>query len=118
MLHDLWSILLNLQRVELRLRDGRRYLRKYRQLLKQVEDWSESSGICHLLPDARPMYWKRGMEDMTVRIMSPGDQYPRVMEYFRRNLGEPDWMMSMKNSVYMEVVWDTAGGRLLRGQQR
>ena len=36
------------------------------------------------------------------------------MEYFRRNLGEPDQMISMKNSVYVELLGDTAGGRLLR----
>ena len=48
-LDDLWSIPLNLKRRELRLRDCRRYLRKYRRLLKQVEDWTESSQIRHLL---------------------------------------------------------------------
>ena len=57
---------------------------------------------------------KRAKKRMAVRIMSPKDQNPRMMEYFRRNLGEPDRMISMKNSVYVEVVRDTAGGRLLR----
>ena len=48
-LDDLWSIPLNLERGELQLRYWRRYLRKYRWLLKQVEDCSESSEIRHLL---------------------------------------------------------------------
>ena len=120
---DLWSIPLNLERGELRLRDWRRYLRRYRQLLKQVENWSQSSEIRHLLHDVLPTYSKKSLEDeekkrakrcMAVHIMSPEDQHPRIMEYFRRNRGEPDRMISMKNSVYAEVVGDTAGGRLLR----
>ena len=57
---------------------------------------------------------KRAKKRMAVRIMLPEDQHPRIMEYFRRNLGEPDRMIFMKNSVYVEVVRDTAGGRLLR----
>ena len=57
---------------------------------------------------------KRAKKRLAVRIMSPEDQHPRIMEYFRRNLGEPDRMISMKNSVYVEVFGDTAGGRLLR----
>ena len=122
-LDDFWSIPLNLQRGELRLRDCRRYLREYRRLLKQVEDWSESSEICHLLRDVLPSYWRNRVEDeekkrakkrLAVRIMSPEDQHPPIMEYFRRNLREPDGMISMKNSVYVEVFGDTAGGRLLR----
>ena len=122
-LDDLWSIPLNLERGELRLRDWRRYLRKYRRLLKQVEDWSESSEIRHLLRDVLPSYWKKRVEDeekkrakkrLAVRIMSPEDQHPRIMEYFRRNLGEPERMISMKNLVYVEVFGDTAGGCLLR----
>ena len=122
-LDNLWSIPLNLERGESRLRDWRRYLRKYRRLLKQVEDWSESSKIRHLLRDVLLSYWKKGVEGeekkrakkrLAVRIMSPEHQHPRIMEYFRRNLGEPDRMISMKNSVYVEVLGDTAGGRLLR----
>ena len=122
-LDNLWSIPLNLERGEWRLRDWRRYLRKYRRLLKQVEDWSESSEIRHLLRDVLPSYWKKRVEDeekkrakkrLAVRIMSPEDQYPRIMEYFRSNLGEPYRMISMRNSVYVDVVGDTAGGRLLR----
>ena len=105
------------------MRDRRRYLRKYRRLLKQVEDWSESSEIRHLLRDVLPSYWKKRVEDeekkrakkrLAVRITSPEDQHSRIMEYFRRNLGEPDRMICMKNSVYVEDFGDTAGGRLLR----
>ena len=122
-LKDLWSIPLNLEHGELRLRDWRRYLRKHRRLLKQVQDWSESREIRHLLRDALPSYWKKRVEDeekkrakkrLAVGIMSPEDQHPRIMEYFRRNLGEPDRMISMKNSVYVEVFGDMARGRLLR----
>ena len=122
-LDDLRSIPLHLERGELRLRDWTRYLRKYRRLLKQVEDWSESSQIRHLLQDVLPSYWKkrveeeekkRGKKRLGVRIMSPEDQHPGIMEYFRRNLGEADRMISMKNSVYVEVFGDKAGGRLLR----
>ena len=57
---------------------------------------------------------KRAKKRMAVRIMSPEDQHPRIMEYFWRNLGEPDQMISMKNLVYVEVVGDMARGRLLR----
>ena len=88
-----------------------------------MEDWSESSENCHLLRDVLPWYWKKRVEDgekkrakkrLAVRIMSPEDQHPSIMEYFRRNLGEPDRMLSMKNSVYVEVFGDKAGGGLLR----
>ena len=48
-LDDLWAIPLNLERGELRLREWRIYLEKYRRLLKQVEDWSEPGEIGHLL---------------------------------------------------------------------
>ena len=90
---------LNLERGELWLRDWRRYLRNYRRLLNQVEDWSESSKISHLLRDVLPSYWKKRVEDeekkrakkrMAVRITLPEDQHPPIMEYFQRNLGEPD----------------------------
>ena len=37
-LDDLWAIPLNLERRELPFREWRRYLRKHRRLLKQVED--------------------------------------------------------------------------------
>ena len=81
-LDDPWSIPLNVERGELRLRDWRRYRRKYRWLLKQVEDWSESSEIRHLLRDVLPLYSKKRVEDeekkqakkrLAVRIMSPED---------------------------------------------
>ena len=88
-----------------------------------MEDWSESSEIRHSLRDVLPSYWKRRLEDeekkqakklLAVRIMLPEDQDPRIMEYFRRNLGEPDRMLTIKNSVNVEVFGDTAGGCLLR----
>ena len=122
-LDDLPSIPFILEHGEQRFRDWRSYLRKYCWLLKQVEDWSESSEICHLLRDVLPSYWKKRVEDeekkrakkhLAVCIMLPEDQHPRIMEYFRGYLGEPDRMTSMKISVYLEVFGDTAGGCLLR----
>ena len=83
----------------------------------------ESGEIRHLLRDVLPAYWKKRVEDeekkrakklMAVRIMSPEEQHPGIMEHFRRNLGAPERMISLKNSVYMEVFGETAGGRLLR----
>ena len=79
------------ERGELRLREWRGYYRKYRRLLKQVEDWSESGEICHLLQDVLPAYWKKRVEDeekkrakkrMAVRIMSLEGQHPGITEYF------------------------------------
>ena len=122
-LNDLRSIPLYVERGELRLRDWRRYLRKYGRLLKQVEDWSESSEVPHGLRNVLPADWKKRVEDaekkrakkrMAVCIMSPEDQHSRIMDYYRRNYGEPDRMISMKNSVYVEMVGNNAGGRLLR----
>ena len=122
-LNDPWSIPLNSEGRERQLRDWRRYRCEDRRLLKQVEDWSKSSKIGHLLGDVQPSYWKKRVEDeekkrakkrMAVRIMSPEDQHPRIMEYIQRNLGGPDRMISMMNSGYVEVVGDTARGRLLR----
>ena len=40
---------------------------------------------------------KQAKKRLAVRIMLPEDQHPRIMEYFRRNLGEPDQMITMKN---------------------
>ena len=76
---------------ELRLREWRRYPRKYRSLLTQVEDWSDSGEICHLLRDVLPAYWKKRVEDdqkrlakkhMAEHIMSPEEQHRGIMEYF------------------------------------
>ena len=92
-LDDPWSLPLNLELGELRLRDRRRYLQKYRRLLKQVEDWSYSSGNRHSLRDVLPSYWKkrvegrekkRATECLAVGIMLPEDQHPGIMESFRR----------------------------------
>ena len=60
---DLWSTPLYLERRELRLRDRRRYLRTYHRLRKQVEDWSPSSEIRHLLRDVLLSYWKKHVQD-------------------------------------------------------
>ena len=57
---------------------------------------------------------KRAKRRLALRIMSPEDQHPQIIECFRRNHGEPARMISMKISVYVEVFGETAGGRLLR----
>ena len=97
-LEDLWSIPLPLDRGELRVREWNRYLRKYRRCLKLVEDWNEASEIRHLLKDVLPGNWKRRVEDeekkrakkrVAVRIMAAEDTHAGIMEFFRRNLGEP-----------------------------
>ena len=122
-LEDLWSIPLQLDRGELRVREWNRYLRKYRQSLKLVEDWNESSEIRHLLKDVLPGHWKRRVEDeekkrakkrVAVRIMAAEDTHAGIMEFFRRNLGEPNRMLGLRNAVYVEVSGDSMGQRLLR----
>ena len=115
---DLWAIPHNLERGELRLREWGRYLRKYRRLLKQIEDWLESGEIRHLLRDVLPACWKKRVQNeekkrvkkpMAVRIMSPEEQHPGIMKYFPQNLRAPERMISLKNSVYVEVFGKTAG---------
>ena len=122
-LQDLWSIPLQLDRGELRVREWNRYLRKYRRSLKLGEDWNESSQIRHLLKDVLPGHWKRRVEDeekkrakkrVAVRIMAAEDTHASIMEFFRRNLGEPNRMLGLKNAVYVEVFGDSIGQRLLR----
>ena len=122
-LEDLWSIPLPLDRGELRVREWNRYLRKYRRCLKLVEDWNEASKIRHLLKDVLPGHWKRRVEDeekkrakkrVAVRIMAAEDTHAGIMEFFRRNLGEPNRMLGLKNAVYVEVFGDSMGQRLLR----
>ena len=122
-LEDLWSILLPLERGELRVRECNRYIRKYRRSLKLVEDWNESSEIRHLLKDVLPGHWKKKVEDeekkrakkrVAVRIMASEDTHAGTMEFFRRNLGEPSRMLGLKNAVYVEVFGDTMGQRLMR----
>ena len=122
-LEDLWSIPLPLDRGELRVREWNRYLRKYRRCLKLVEDWNEASEIRHLLQDVLPGNWKRRVEDeekkrakkrVAVRIMAAEDTHAGIMEFFRRNLGEPNRMLGLKNAVYVEVFGDSMGQRLLR----
>ena len=122
-LDDLWARHLNLERGELRLREGRRYLGKYCRLLNKVKDLSESGEICHLLWDVLPAYWKKRLEDeekkrakkrMAVRIVLPEEQHPGIMEYFRRKLRAPERIISLKNSLYVEVFRETACGHLLQ----
>ena len=122
-LEDLWSVPLQLDRGELRVREWNRYLRKYGRSLKPVEDWNESSEIRHLLKDVLPGHWKRRVEDeeqkrakkrVAVRIMAAEDTHAGIMEFFRRNLGEPNRLLGLKNTVYVEVFGDTMWQRLLR----
>ena len=122
-LEDLWSILLPLERGELRVREWNRYIRKYRRSLKLVEDSNESSKIRHLLKDVLPGHWKRRVEDeeekrakkrVAVWIMASEDTHAGIMEFFRRNLGEPNRVLGLKNAVYVEVFGDTMGQRLMR----
>ena len=119
----MWSIPLPLERGELRVREWNRYIRKYRRSLKLVEDWNESSEIRHLLKDVLPGHWKRRVEDeekkrakrrVAVRIMASEGTHDGIMEFFRRNLGEPSQMLGLKNAVYVEVFGDTMGQRLMR----
>ena len=42
---------------------------------------------------------RRAKKHLAVRLMSLEDRHPRIMEYFRRNLGESDRMISMMNTV-------------------
>ena len=122
-LEDLWSIPLPLERGELRVRDWNRYIHKYQRSLKLVEDWNEASKIRHLLKDVLPGHWKKRVEDeekkrarkrVAVRIMASEDTNAAIMEFFRRNLGEPSRMLGLKNAVYVEVFGDTMGQRLTR----
>ena len=100
-LEDLWSIPLPLERGGLRVQEWNRYIRKYRRSLKLAEDWNESSEIRHLLKDVLPGQSKRRVEDeekkrakkrVAVRIMASEDTHAGIMEFFRRNLGEPSRM--------------------------
>ena len=88
-----------------------------------VENWNEASEIRHLLKDVLPGHWKRRVEDeerkrakkrVAVQIMASEDTHARIMEFFRRNLGEPSQMLGLKNAVYVEGFGDTMGQRLMR----
>ena len=126
-LEDLWSIPLPLERGEWRVREWNRYIRKYRRTLKLVEDWNETSEIQHLLKDVLPGHWKRRVEDeekkrakkcVAVPIIALEDTHARIMEFFRRNLGEPSRMYGLKNAVYVDVFGDTMGKKADAPQQR
>ena len=88
-----------------------------------MEDWNEASEIRHLLKDVLPGHWKRRVDDeekkrakkrVVVRIMASEDTHAGIMEFSRRNLGEPSRMLGFKNAVYVEVFGDTMGQRLMR----
>ena len=122
-LEDLWSIPLPLERGELRVQEWNRYICKYRRSLKLVEDWNEAKEIRHLLKDVLPRHWKRRAEDeekkrakkrVAVRNMAAEDTHAGIMEFFRRNLGEPSRMLGLKNAVYVEVFGDNMGQKLMR----
>ena len=92
----------------LRVRKWNRYIQKYRRSLKLVEDWNEASKIRHLLKDVLPGQWKRRLEDeekkrakmrVAVRIMASEDTHAGIIEFFRRNLGEPSRMLWLKNAL-------------------
>ena len=57
---------------------------------------------------------KRAKKRVAVRIMASEDTHAGLMEFFRRNLGEPSRMLGLKNAVYVEVFGDTMGQRLMR----
>ena len=57
---------------------------------------------------------KRAKKRVAVRIMASEDTHAGIMEFFRRNLGEPSRMLGLKNAVYVEVLGDTMGQRLMR----
>ena len=126
-LEDLWSLLLPLERGELRVREWNRYIRKYRRSLKLVEDSNEASEIRHLLRDVLHGHWKRRVEDeekkrakkrVAVRFMASEDTHAGIMEFFRRNLGEPSRMLGLKNAVYVKVFGDTIGAKADAPRQR
>ena len=52
---------------------------------------------------------KQAKKRMAVRIMSPEEQHPGIMEYFQGNLKAMERMILLKNSVYLEVFVETAG---------
>ena len=121
-LEDLWSILLPLDRGELRVWEWNRYIRKYRRSLKLMEDSNGSSEIRHLLKDILPGHWKRRVEDtetkrakkrVSVRIMASEDTHAGITRFFRRNLRETSRMLGLKNAVHVKVFGDTMGQRLM-----
>ena len=42
---------------------------------------------------------KRAKKRVAVRIMAAEDTHAGMMEFFRRNLGEPNRMLGLKNAV-------------------
>ena len=39
-----------------------------------------------------------------MRIMAAEDPHAGIMEFFRRNLGEPSRMLGLENAVYVEAT--------------
>ena len=52
---------------------------------------------------------ERAKKRVAVRIMASEDTHAGIMEYFRRNLGEPSRMLGLKNAVYVEVLEQVHG---------
>ena len=57
---------------------------------------------------------KRAKKRVAVGIMASEDTHAGIMEFFRRNLGEPSRMLGLKSAVYVQVFGDTMGQRLMR----
>ena len=57
---------------------------------------------------------KRANKRVAVRIMASEHTHVGIMEFFRRNLGEPSRMLGLKNAVDVDVFGDTMGQRLMR----
>ena len=57
---------------------------------------------------------KRAKKRVAVRIMASEGTHAGILEFFRRNFGEPIQMLGLKNAVYVEVFGDTMGQRLMR----
>ena len=57
---------------------------------------------------------KRAKKRVALQIMASEDTHAGIMEFLRRNLGEPSRMLGLKNAVYVEVFGDTIWQRLTR----
>ena len=49
---------------------------------------------------------KRAKKRVAVRIMASEYTHTGIMEFFRRNLGEPSRMLGLKNTVHVATPWD------------
>ena len=57
---------------------------------------------------------ERAKKRIAVGIMSPEKQHPGIMECLFWKLDAPERMMSLKNSMYVEVVREMARRHVLR----